>query len=107
MLTLIEIIIGRFVIKKVWVHDVSSEKLEINNKILGLDVHSTRSKGSNLSRFSYTMSKKIMHQVMGFQRKCCIKLLYRWRNRKRMHWVRKECTKWWGLEENFALNYCI
>lgn len=52
MLTLIEIIIGRFVTKKVWVHDVSSEKLEINNKILGLDVHSTRSKGSNLSRFA-------------------------------------------------------
>lgn len=40
MLTLIKIIIGRFVTKKVWVHDVSSEKLEINNKILGLDVQS-------------------------------------------------------------------
>lgn len=69
MLTLIEIIIGRFVTKKVWVHDVSSEKLEINNKILGLDVHSTRSKGSNLSRFSYTMSKKKNASSDGFPKK--------------------------------------
>lgn len=86
MLTLIKIIIGRFVTKKVWVHDVSSEKLEINNKILGLDVHSTRPKGSNLSRFSYTMSKKRIHQVMGFKENVALNYYIDGE-------IRKECTE--------------
>ena len=62
---------------------------------------------------------------MGFWRKCYIELLYlmekyeknasRGRvSKKMLHWIivsdgqmKKEYIKWWGFEENVALNYCI
>ena len=63
--------------------------------------------------------------MTGFWRKCYIELLYLMEkyeknashgrvSKKMLHWIivsegqmKKEYIKWWGFEENVALNYCI